>query len=321
MLIGFIDDDDCRVPFDKVATRGRWGFKREIVLSMAEKEIAGRDYPGDIRVSELVRPVRTMLLQKRHGYYLRPDDVVDMWCGTVLHADIAKHNGELQEHTLIAQVHGATLSGTVDSYRDGVLKDFKSTKSWTYIMAQKDCKKNTPEYYYQSNCYSWLLRQHGYKVDKQMLVMYLKDWSASSWKDTMPESPLVAVDVPFEENIEQWVFDKVEGYLVSKGQPTDALPMCSETERYGKDKDGSYKRCKYYCDVQPFCAAIASHEQFEWAKGYEMCAKLWETKSNEISFDSMLQHQFGVDNASMLKFRFQWQEIWLWIKGAENGEA
>ena len=306
-LLGFIDDTGCRLPFDRV-DKGNWGFKREVVLSMAAKEIANRGYLGDIRVSELVRPVRTILLQKRHGYYLKPDDVVDMWEGSCLHADIAKHNGELQEHTLTATVHGATLSGTVDSYRDGVLKDFKSTKVFTYKMCDEGCKKNNPEYYYQVNSYSWLLRQAGYEVKAQQLVMYLKDWSASSWKDNMPMSPLVAVDVPFDENIEQWIFDKVEEYLLFKPQPDEALPMCPESERYGKDKDGNYKRCKYYCNVQPFCTAITSHEQFGWRNGYEAC------KKQADDLDILLQNVFNVTDPAELKFRFQWQEVWEYIK-------
>ena len=308
MILGFIDNTGRRLPFDRI-NEGDFGYMKEIVSSMAEKEIAWRNQPGDIHVTELTRPLRMTLLDRRYGYYLDPMGMVDLWEGNVAHAELARHNGELREHAMMKTIHGANVIGRIDSYNLAIVKDLKWTKIFTWKMCEADIRKNQPEYFWQINIYRWLLQQEGYEVKEQQLIMRLKDWSATSWRNTDPPAPIMKVDVPFAEDVEKYLFDRAEAYLLFKSQPDDALPMCSDDERYGKDKEGNWKRCKNYCSVQPFCEAIAMNEQFDWENGYNACKHLVGKKLDEILFQI-----FHISDPSKMPFRFQWLEVFEWLK-------
>lgn len=314
MIKGFKDNKGCWIPLEDI-DKGDWGYMREVVLSMAEKELQWRNQPGDIHVTELVRPLRITRLERRHGYYVDPMSMVDLWEGSVAHAELARFNGELREHAIIKRVHEANVVGRVDNYNKGVLRDYKWTKCYTYKMCADDIAKNQPEYYWQLNIYRWLLEQEGYEVKKQELILRLKDWSATSWRNTQPDYPVMKVDVPFADNVEQYLSDRVEAYLLYCNQPDDALPMCSDAERYGKDKEGDWKRCKSYCNVSKFCEAIATNEQFSWEQGYSACKNV---VSDEKKLNETLLQCFNVSDPSDLKFRWQWVEIFSYLKGEQH---
>jgi len=307
MLKGFIDNNARRIPLDRIR-EGNFGYMKEVVMSMAAKEIEWRNQPGDVHVTELVRPIRVTILDRRYGYYLDPMSMVDLWEGNVAHAELSRHNGELREHTIMKNIHGANVVGKIDIYNEGVLRDFKWTKIFTYKKCVENIRDNNSEYHWQINIYRWLLEQEGYEVKAQQLILRLKDWSATTWRSTDPPAPIMKVDVPFAEDVEKYLFDRVEAYLLFKGQTDDALPMCSDTQRYGRDKEGNWKRCKFYCNVHPFCEAIANNEQFNWQKGYDACKKQAE------NIDGILLQNFNVDDASTLPFRFQWLEVFSWLK-------
>jgi hypothetical protein len=73
------------------------------------------------------------------------------------------------------EINGTSVSGAADWYKDGHLKDFKTTTVWSVIYKDKYEKWEQ-----QLNLYAYLYSEvYGWEVDKVGIEVYITDWSPS----------------------------------------------------------------------------------------------------------------------------------------------
>lgn len=320
MLKGFKDLDGCWIPLEDVSSKGNWGWMKPFASSMAKHELKQREHKGDFRVSGL-GPTRIHCLEKQHGYYVDLTSRMALWKGSMLHDALSMEtNGDLVETPVAAKIHNAVLTGTPDRFNPetGHLVDYKFTKCYAFNRLEKEVEESKTvdqhhEYVRQLWTYRYLLEQNKYHVKKMSLIIDMADWSATSWK-SQPEKCLMELEIPFPDDakFEKWLFDKIEEFILYKTEHNRALPMCSDDDRW-KNSKGNFLRCEHYCDVQPFCKAIAEEDKFEWEKGYMACVNVLSPPSKG-AVSEILSQKFSIDDPAELQFRHQWIEIFQHFK-------
>lgn len=134
--------------------------------------------PSYFRVTELVRPVQQVVLQRRYHDQIEVDvmDLINAWRGTAVHEYLSRYDklNTLKEIELSVNIGGETVIGHPDYYEDGALVDLKNCKVWSYIY-----KSNIPEWTDQLNMYKYLLEEHGFPVKSLSIVAIFDDWKPS----------------------------------------------------------------------------------------------------------------------------------------------
>ena len=133
--------------------------------------------PPHFRVTELIRPVQQVVLQRRHHDEIETDvmDLMNAWRGSAIHEFLSKFDKSnvLQEIDLELEIGGEKLKGKPDYYDgDGTLVDFKNCKVWSYIN-----KSNIGEWTDQLNFYAFMLKALGFPVTSLEIVAMFDDWS------------------------------------------------------------------------------------------------------------------------------------------------
>ena len=201
---------------------------------------------GDISASALPKSPRQLWLERRHKHEIIEDaaDLIWRMIGNIGHkiAERAAHPNSLVEERLKANVLGWVLTGKCDLLyeRDGYgIDDFKFTSVW----AVKDEK---PEWTAQLNVYAWLAKQHGFDIKRLRIIAILRDWSKmkAAREQDYPPVGVVVREVPLwsEEKQRVYIADRVHKHKLTEGFADDALPDCTDEERWAKPGKWALKK-------------------------------------------------------------------------------
>lgn len=266
-------------------------------IVQAVKQIQ-EDYTGGnsyLSASSLTKPPRIYHLEKRHKDEIEKDvsDMIWSLIGTLVHGLLEKSAEYVDEakaeERLYKDVLGVLFSGQYDLVEGNVLDDYKVTSVWSVIGDPKE------EWIAQANANKLLLHEKGVEVDKLKITAILRDWQKSKAKvdKSYPQTQIKRINLPVWslEQTEKFLKDRISLLQSHENTPDDALPMCSDKERWrdptkyavmkkgGKRalrvldtaieaeifrktkkeetfieiREGEDKRCKDYCDVCKFC--------------------------------------------------------------------
>jgi len=128
----------------------------------------------------------------------------------------------ITQEKIEANVDGITVVGKADYFdpETGILGDWKSTSSWSYVFGGKQ------EWEKQLNCYAWLERQRGREVKKLVAQRLFRDWMArKSSENNYPERPFMEIEIPLWSNEKQdeYIKDQVHFHTMCP-QPTECTP-------------------------------------------------------------------------------------------------
>ena len=249
---GFSYNGEC-IDFADVRDYDGWNISiRPIVTRMADAELSRNG--GGLHVSDLIKSPRQHWLSRRHDIYLPYEALVDRWIGTSVHAEIARADVGAHEMTLVGEIDGVLVEGTIDyiDYVSSTIVDYKTCKFYLpgwIINGKKDKKTGErvaglenwkPEIIEQLNIYRWLCKQNNIEV-KKMLVCFI-------CKDAGSKQGVYEIEVPVINSVEVLVTNRIVSIQVAEYVDDEYLPDCPDEVRWGGDLC-----CKEYCDVRGFC--------------------------------------------------------------------
>ncbi len=207
-------------------------------VRMAESEYQYK--PKRYSATELLKPVREILLKRRHNNELEQDcsDMVWLLFGQAVH-HILESNGtgdtEFTEERLTYTLeNGYTISGIIDFYdmAKGEVVDYKTASVWKVIHGDYE------DWDLQGLTYAWLLWKNNLPVKTVKFYAILKDHSKrdAKYKADYPKQPVVPVEFPVNEArlqvIDKFLRDKIDELIRYEGTPDDKLPVCTPEERW-----------------------------------------------------------------------------------------
>lgn len=249
--------------------------------------------PTHVSATGLLKPMRQIVLGMTHAKQLGGDidlsDLIASRMGTAIHDSIEKAwkynsraamlalgypdklvnslriNSETafqglaiyMEQRASKEFHGFTISGKFDMVMDGVLEDYKSTQSYSYIAGG-----NTQDYIRQGSIYRWL-NQDIITADYMHINYLFTDWKAHEAKadKKYPQSKilqrkLMLLSIPETESFLRSRLDMVKHYLTQS--PKD-FPHCTPEELWQKPPV-----FKYYKDPTKTARSTKNYDsQFE----------------------------------------------------------
>ena len=238
----------------------RLGLPRAFVRRI-EEHIHDRDPLDAYTISELLQPPRLLALQRLHGAAIVQDASEFTWMlfGTVAHDILASdpEDDQLVETRLRTTIDGIQISGKPDRLTaDGVLEDHKFTSNWSIKDGLKD------DWHAQVQCYAYLARLHGLRVERGRITAYLKEWSPSTargqrgkggWYPPDPVAQLPVEPLWTDEHCEMFLRHRIGLHEAVK---TAGLPRCTPEERwerptrYAVMKTATAKRATRVLDTQ-----------------------------------------------------------------------
>lgn len=165
--------------------------------------------PSDYSATTLLAPVQQVVLKKRYEDSLKIRDVVDdFWAflGSIAHNVLEEswHEsmGSVVEDRLYTNVGDKVLSGKMDCYHNGEIRDYKTTKAYKII------KGDYYEYEKQLNIYAFLCKSNGFEVNSLKVIAIIFDWQKHKvGSKNYPECPFVIIPLRL------WEDDEVERYI------------------------------------------------------------------------------------------------------------
>ena len=255
----------------------------------------GHHIYGKYSATQLLREPLEVMLQRKYKDLITYDvrDMIDILIGNAIHYLLQKANEGVEgvevEAEFIATFGDIDISGKADFWdkENGIIQDYKTPK--VYTIQKGDFK----EWEEQLNIYAYMVRYHGYEVNRIEVVAILKDWSKVKAKNDpdYPQSQVVVIPLKLwsrEEQerfiqerinkLEKWVdvedveklpecedkWEREKTYAVKKVGSTRATKVFKkreEAEKYLEGKEG-YKieerggepiKCMHYCAVKDFC--------------------------------------------------------------------
>lgn len=199
---------------------------------------------ADISITGLIRPPRMRVLEKRHDAEISVDVSERIWTllGQSVHAILerADTSNHLAEERLSTEVLGWKVSGQVDLYsQDGTIQDYKVTSCYSFLLGDK------PEWEQQINAYAWLYRKAGFPVKRAQIVAILRDWvSSKAGEEGYPKAPVLTVDIDLwaDSKVQTWVEERVRLHQEAEDVPDDALPHCTDQERWSRPDTWAVKK-------------------------------------------------------------------------------
>lgn len=257
-------------------------------LFMQDSESQHRFHPSVFSVTELLLPIRMILLKRKYHEEIERDvsDSIPALFGTAVHSVLEKYtNVECAEVQVSVNFGSYTLSGRIDNIDISAqtIIDYKTTN------CSKINRKDFEDWRMQGLIYAYLVyRKTGIIMRKLKFIALLKDWSKIK---AVPPNPIYIYEYEINDSdydyIEDWLrkrFAKIEYYLTG-----EELPECDEVDRwytgtkyavyigshtkakavfdnqadaemFVKEKGGEIEerigdniRCNYYCEVCKFC--------------------------------------------------------------------
>lgn len=239
------------------------------------------DEPNYISVTQLMKPIRHLILPKRVPKELIQSDVEDFVASAIgksLHDSIEKawvksHKKSLSlmgypesvinrvlinptaeelaavkqpipiylEQRAIRTIDGYTIGGKYDMIAEGILHDNKSTTAYTWLHGTKD-----DDYALQGSLYRWL-NPDKITEDFIRINFIFTDWKKADAKSNpnYPQKRLLHKDIPLWsiEKTEQWIRAKIAQIQKYKDAEDHQIPECTDEELWKSDP-----QYKYYSD-------------------------------------------------------------------------
>ena len=144
------------------------------------------------------------------------------------------------EQRTTKELDGITVGGKYDFIMDGILTDFKSTSTYTYIN-----KTNNEKYQLQGSIYRWL-NPDVITADYMEIHYIFTDWKptlADTQKD-YPPSRAMAVKIPLLsiEETENFIRSKINQFKTHRTSKEEGLPACNDEELWRKESVWKYYR-------------------------------------------------------------------------------
>lgn len=194
--------------------------------------------PKRYSVTTLLKPVREILLNRRHNEDIEQDcsDMIWLLFGKAVHSILEQYSDGMSEFTeeklTVKLENGYTISGVIDLYDldKKMVVDYKTASTWKVIYKDFDDWKK------QGLMYAWLLRKNGLDCDKVIFYAILKDWSKTKAKvdREYPQSPVVKVefDIAGVDEIDKYIKEKIDEIIFYEDKPDSELPLCSLEDRW-----------------------------------------------------------------------------------------
>ena len=234
---------------------------------------------SDYSASTLVAPTLQTVLQKRHADSLLVRDVTDLFysfMGSVAHQVLEdswiEMMGGIVEKRLYDTVHGKEISGKLDRYLEGAIRDYKTCKVY------KIQKGEHTDWEAQQNIYAHLCRLAGLPVNSLHIAAMIFDWKAGeTYKENYPLSPIITLDLNLwaEPKAKAYIDDRVMRLIEAEKIEDDAALSeafpCSNHEMWKdlKDisvmKEGGKKATRTFKDLD---TAREEAAQYMVEKGY-----------------------------------------------------
>jgi hypothetical protein len=270
--------------------------------AFVEHALKADDYVGSkrensISATTLIGPPHIRQLRKLHDDEIEVDVSTRMWSmlGQIGHSIVSRlekfedidnyiiekrFESEVEYTNQFGKRESIYIDGQPDVFYEpngGILYDNKFTTHWSVTFG-KD------EWVEQMNIYAWLLRNHGYDVNKIQVVAWLRDLTAiDKLKHDKPDSDIVLVDIPVwpQDTVTQFIIERLRyhsveatecsekerwakkpKYAVIKHNATKATKLYDSMEEAYKNVKDGYKveyrpgsdpRCERYCELTRFC--------------------------------------------------------------------
>lgn len=206
-------------------------------------DMATRDYeykPQRYGVTSLLKPVRQILLQRRHDAEIEQDCADMIWAlfGQAVHKVLeeSSNSAELfkEEKLTCTLDNGYTVSGIIDLYdlENEVVSDYKTASIWKVIVG------DYADWRRQGLAYAWLLKQAGLGCKKVIFYALLKDWSKAEQKRKADYPKLAVEPVTFDvtdealQEIDTFLRNRIEELRNCEELPDEELPLCPASDRW-----------------------------------------------------------------------------------------
>lgn len=220
----------------------KYGLPDAIVRAVENDPYTKGD--ADYSISDLIAPPRQVILKNTYWDYIEEDASDRIWSlfGQAVH-HIAERASitDTVERRLYWMVGNKRISGAMDHYNaeKGILTDYKTASVFKFLV------KNFKDWEAQQNCYAQLLRWHGEKIERLQIVAFVRDWrirerSAAYAKGEPYPNPAVTVTLCLwpEKRAIEFIEARVKALDLAK----NALPLCSEEERWARPSTWAIKR-------------------------------------------------------------------------------
>lgn len=195
---------------------------------------------GSLSATTLEKGVKEIILSKRHWDELEDDASNRMWSslGTAFHALMEKESpNTFVEEKFEKKIGKYSVTGRVDCYdmAEGVIYDYKTTSTWKVIY------KDFEDWHTQGMIYAYLMKSCGITVKSCCFIAIMRDWQKTKARidASYPKSQVFKYefDVTPEEltKIEKFINDKLAVIEQYETLADDAIPECTEKERWHKD--------------------------------------------------------------------------------------
>ena len=191
--------------------------------------------PKHFRVTELIRPVQQVVLERRHNDEMETDvmDLINAWRGSAIHEFLSRFDkvNALQEIDLEIEIGGERIKGRPDHYEDETILDFKNAKVWKVVF------RDFVDWEEQTNFYAFMLKAQGFPVKALEIVVIFDDWSAMKAKAEGDYPKTRSVVVP----ILLWPDKKTKEVMEARvtrlakhlrETPDEDLPECTPEEMW-----------------------------------------------------------------------------------------
>jgi len=244
---------------------------------------------SDYSASTLVQPIQKTVLERRNkwdgkskkSHKLKIADVMDdfySFMGSVAHQVLEdawhENMGGIVEKRLYMDVAGGeVLSGKMDRYVDGLIKDFKNTKVY------KIMKGDYTDWSTQQNVYAHLCRKNGWPVEQIQIIALLGDWKLGEmFKQNYPDCAIqvIPIRVWSEEEADEWIDSRVRNIQAATELTDDELAVkypCSNEERWK-----NYKGTAIMKKGGKKASFLAKPDQGTQAENLKRCKEYWHLK-------------------------------------------
>lgn len=224
----------------------------EPYFDVCQRLLSGHPEPqeGVYSVTELLRPIRQIVLQRRYSSTIEQDvqDCVALIEGTAWHKAMESAldgSGRFITETRLSETeptwrNGLTVTGQFDLYdpETGTIYDWKTTKLAT---VDKNRKGEEDDWYLQLMMYAELIAHEcGTRPSHGVIVAMAKDHSRirAMKSDDYPQYPLQTVEYDLDRDAEErervhiHFFEKAERAYMAERDESLVLPPCTMDERW-----------------------------------------------------------------------------------------
>jgi len=241
----------------QIKITNRHNLPDDVVAALSHSTYVAGD--GDYSATTLLKPPRIVTLERRHYKELEQDCMDRVWSifGQAAHTVLETHGSDdsITEERMYMTVNGKKIGGQVDNFKDGIVTDYKITTVWKIIHDTAYI-----EWEQQLNIYARLFRHNGYEVRGIRIVCILRDWDKNRAirESDYPKTPILVIplNVWTVQEQDKFLYDKVADLIECESLEDDALPICSERDRwcraasYAVIKTGAKRATKVHCSLQ-----------------------------------------------------------------------